>query len=62
MWMLNGAFHAWVALYIPLLAMQGVHFHVDGYDTDLWSLSATSFTSIMLIVAIKLVLHTRYNT
>lgn len=59
-WMLNGFFHSGLVFFIPLYAAsESNSLSEDGHNYDLWSISITSFTCVIIIVTIKLIIHTK---
>ena len=56
-WWLTGIIHAAIAYCLPLLAFQSNILNSDGYSSDMWSWSITSFTCVIFMVTIKLVFY-----
>ena len=56
-WWITGVIHAAIAYCMPLLAFQSNILNADGYSSDMWSWSITSFTCVIFMVTIKLVFH-----
>ena len=55
----NGFLHSFIVFFIPLYAAEEGIFTADGQVYDVWSFSITSFTSIIIIVNLKLAINTR---
>lgn len=59
--MANGFLHSIAVFFIPLYSsIESYSINNDGHNFDMWGFSITSFSCIILIVNIKLALHTRY--
>ncbi|CAG9311668.1 unnamed protein product [Blepharisma stoltei] len=61
-WIGNGLFHSFIVYFIPFYAAEYGMLTEDGLNHDLWSFSITSFSCVILIVNLKLSLHTRHWT
>ncbi|CAG9323285.1 unnamed protein product [Blepharisma stoltei] len=59
-WLLNGILHSVIVFFIPLYAAEEGIMNKKGYNYDHWGFSIMSFTSIILIVNLKLGLNTKY--
>ena len=53
-WFSYGIFHSCIAFFLPYAFMQNLVLTSDGENVDLWFHSITSFTSIIIIVNLKL--------
>mmetsp|Transcript_12095 Transcript_12095/g.1817 ORF Transcript_12095/g.1817 Transcript_12095/m.1817 type:complete len:138 (+) Transcript_12095:886-1299(+) len=58
--MLNGFFHSGLVFFVPLyVAAESQSLTDNGHNHDLWSISITSFSCIIVVVSIKLIMYTK---
>ncbi|CAG9315183.1 unnamed protein product [Blepharisma stoltei] len=58
-WMFLGFFHSSIIFFIPLLAIQEGIMNYKGDNYDIWSFSVISFSCVVFVVNLKLLLTTR---
>lgn len=58
-WWLTGIIHAGIAFAIPIVAFNSGILDGSGYSNDIWSVSITSFTCVIIMVTLKLCMNTR---
>ena len=58
-WWITGFIHAAFAFTVPIVGFNSGIMDSEGYSNDIWSLSITSFTCVILMVTLKLCLNTR---
>ncbi len=61
-WILMGVGHALVVFIVPLFIFQENILNRDADNSDLWSFSVTSFTCVIMIVTLKLMINSKYMT
>lgn len=59
LWLSNGILHAIIIFFIPLFASVEGILNDKGHNFDQWSFSISSFTSIIIIVNMKLAINTK---
>ncbi|OMJ89990.1 hypothetical protein SteCoe_7779 [Stentor coeruleus] len=59
LWIFNGILHAIIVFFIPLYASEEGIMDSDGRSYDQWSFSIASFSSIIIIVNLKLAINTK---
>ena len=59
LWLFNGILHAIIIFFIPLYASVEGIFNQDGHNFDHWSFSIASFSSIIIIVNMKIGINTK---
>jgi phospholipid-translocating P-type ATPase (flippase) len=59
LWTFNGIFHSFIVFFIPLYAASEGSLNSKGHGHDLWGFSISSFSSIIIIVNIKLAINTK---
>lgn len=59
LWVFNGIFHSFIVFFIPLYAATEGTLNDKGYSHDLWGFSISSFSSIIIIVNIKIAINTK---
>jgi phospholipid-translocating P-type ATPase (flippase) len=62
LWLGNGIFHALIVFFIPLYASEEGIIDEKGRNYDLWTFSIASFSSIIIIVNIKIGINTKLWT
>ena len=60
MWLFLGTLHAAFIFFVPLYAAQEGFLDEPGHVHSLWSVSITAFTCIIVVVNLKLAIHTVY--
>ena len=58
LWIANGFFHSFIIFFIPLYAATEGSLNSKGHSHDLWGFSISSFSSIIIIVNIKIAINT----
>lgn len=61
-WIVDGFLHSFLVFFIPFYASDNGILTGNGLNHDMWSFSITSFSCVILIVNLKLSLHTRHWT
>ncbi|OMJ82799.1 hypothetical protein SteCoe_16396 [Stentor coeruleus] len=59
LWVSNGIIHSFIVFFVPLYAACEGVMDEDGHSYDLWSFSIASFSSIIIIVNLKLAVNTK---
>lgn len=59
-WTIEATFHGFIVFIIPYWAFKENLMEEDAFNNDFWSLSCTSFTALMIIVTLKLMVFERY--
>jgi phospholipid-translocating P-type ATPase (flippase) len=61
-WLLYGIVHGTIAFFVPVIAFENSILTEEGTNEHMWIVSIASFTSVVIIVNLKLFITTRYIT
>lgn len=61
-WFTIGILHALIVFLIPYFVYANSVMNKNAYNNDIWSFSVTSFTAVIFIVNLKLMVQERYFT
>lgn len=54
LWILSAMFHSLILFFASMLAFQTDIINSDGFGSDMWSFSITTFTGVVLVVSVRL--------
>ena len=60
--LLKGIIHCSINFYIVIYSFMGENFDIKGNLPELWVISVTLFTNVLLIVTMDLLIYTKYHT
>jgi len=61
-WLVEGVFHSLIVFILPFFIYKRALLTDDSYNNDLWSFSISSFTAVIFIVTLKLMVFERFFT